>query len=94
MKSVTVANVLQVINQVEGLDISQDQLEENLFELGMDSLTFIRVVVALEENFECEIPDEKLLITEMDTVDKVLKVLQSLYDMQNDTYVRKNDYDD
>ena len=30
--------------------------------------------------FECEIPDEKLLITEMDTVQKMIDVLQALYD--------------
>ena len=49
----------------------------------MDSITFIQVVVALEEAFECEIPDEKLLITEMDTVQKMVDVLQSVYDNQD-----------
>ena len=50
----------------------------------MDSITFIQIVVALEEEFECEIPDEKLLITEMDTVQKMLDVLQSIYDNQGE----------
>ena len=49
----------------------------------MDSITFIQVVVALEEAFECEIPDEKLLITEMDTVQKMVDVLQPVYDNQD-----------
>ena len=52
--------------------------------MGMDSITFIQIVVALEEEFECEIPDEKLLITEMDTVQKIVDVLQSIYDNQGE----------
>ena len=79
MKEVSRTMVLEKINRSENLEVSQEQLEDSLPELGMDSITFIQIVVALEEEFECEIPDEKLLITEMDTVQKMLKVLQSIY---------------
>lgn len=44
----------------------------------MDSITFIRIIVSIEEEFECEIPDVKLLITEMNTVNKILKVLTTI----------------
>ena len=76
MKEVSKEIVLEIINRSENVEISQEQLEDSLPELGMDSITFIQIVVALEEEFECEIPDEKLLITEMDTVQKMLDVLQ------------------
>lgn len=79
MKEVSTAIVLEVINRSENMEISQEQLEDSLPELGMDSITFIQIVVALEEEFECEIPDEKLLVTEMDTVQKMLDVLRSIY---------------
>ncbi len=79
MKEVSTTMVLEIINRSENMEVSQEQLEDSLPELGMDSITFIQIVVALEEEFECEIPDEKLLITEMDTVQKMLKVLQSIY---------------
>lgn len=79
MKEVSTAIVLEVINRSENMEVSQEQLKDSLPELGMDSITFIQIVVALEEEFECEIPDEKLLITEMDTVQKMLDVLQSIY---------------
>ena len=79
MKEVSRTMVLEKINRSENMEVSQEQLEDSLPELGMDSITFIQIVVALEEEFECEIPDEKLLITEMDTVQKMLKVLQSIY---------------
>lgn len=84
MKSVTTENVLKVINNAENLEITKEQIAENLPHLGMDSITFIQIVVALEEEFECEIPDPKLLITEMDTIQKIIDVLQSLYNEQNE----------
>lgn len=79
MKEVSTAFVLDIINRSDKIEVSQEQLKDSLPELGMDSITFIQIVVALEEEFECEIPDEKLLITEMDTVQKMLDVLQSIY---------------
>ena len=79
----TIENVLEVVNCTEKLEITTEQLEEYLPDLGMDSITFIQIIVALEEKFECEIPDEKLLITEMDTIQKMIDVLQALYDDQN-----------
>ena len=45
-------------------------LDSNLTDLGMDSFAFIQIIVAIEEEFECEIPDTKLLIMEMDTLKK------------------------
>ena len=82
MKLVTVADVLNVINNTEKLAISQEQIEENLPDLGMDSITFIQIIVGLEEVFDCEIPDSNLLISEMDTVKKMFDVLQELYESQ------------
>lgn len=82
MNAVTIENVLEVVNSTEKFEITTKQFEENLPDLGMDSITFIQIIVALEEKFECEIPDEKLLITEMDTVQKMIDVLQTLYDEQ------------
>lgn len=84
MKLVKMADVLLVINSnIKEIELSQEQVTESLTELGMDSISFIQIIVALEEEFECEIPDEKLLITEMDTVQKMIDVLQALYDDQS-----------
>ena len=80
MNAVTIENVLEVVNSTEKFKITAKQLEEILPDLGMDSIAFIQIIVTLEERFECEIPDEKLLITEMDTVQKMIDVLQALYD--------------
>ena len=79
MREVTIKGILDVVNGFDNLDISEEQVEANLSDLGMDSMTFIQIIVGLEEIFDCEIPDSKLLITEMDTVQKMFDVLQELY---------------
>lgn len=81
MKEVTVEGVLRVINLLDNIEVSNEQLDESLPDLGMDSISFIQIVVGLEEAFDCEIPDSKLLISEMDTVQKILDVLKELYEM-------------
>lgn len=83
MKTVTSEKVLMIVNSAEGLEISMEQLNENLTDMGMDSITFIQIIVGLEEAFDCEIPDSKLLITEMDTVQKMINVLKELYTQQD-----------
>lgn len=81
MKQVKLEDVLSIINSnIKQVELSEEQIAENLTELGMDSITFIQIVVALEEAFECEIPDFKLMSSGMDTVEKIMDVLQALYD--------------
>ena len=62
----------------ENIELSTDQFDVDLSELGMDSLIFIRIVVALEEVFDIEIPDEKLLMNEMNTFNKIISVVSIL----------------
>ena len=82
MKKVSLEEVLAIINlELQEYEVKQEHITENLFNLGMDSLTFIKMVVALEETFDCEIPDSKLLPTEMNTVEKIMNVLQELWDV-------------
>lgn len=82
MKEVTINGILSVINKSENIEINYKQLDENLLGLGMDSIAFIQIIVGLEEMFDCEIPDSKLLISELDTARKMFDVLQELYKVQ------------
>lgn len=79
MKTISVEKVLGVLNGVlDGQDLTIKQVNEDLTTMGMDSICFIHIIVSLEETFDCEIPDSKLLMTEMDTVQKIVDVLQEL----------------
>ncbi len=47
---------------VEQLGVNEDQVTEDasfVDDLGADSLDTVELVMALEEEFECEIPDEE-----------------------------------
>jgi acyl carrier protein len=45
--------------------------------IGLDSLTFIQIVVNLESEFDFEFDDEKLLITEFPTVKSMIEYVES-----------------
>lgn len=76
--------VLIVLNaNLEHTEITFEQTEDDLSALGMDSITFIRIIVALEEAFDIEIPDEKLFLTEMNTISKMMEVISAVLDHQN-----------
>ena len=80
MKEATIDKVIEILNaNIEGAEITDKNLDESLSEMGMDSLTFIKVVVSLEEVFECEIPDSKLLLGEMNTTNKIFGILKDIY---------------
>lgn len=79
MKEVTKEKIVEIINiNIENAEILIEQAEEDLSVFGMDSIAFIRIIVSLEEEFECEVPDSKLLLTEMNTVNKIYEVLSSI----------------
>ena len=63
---------------MENSPILSNQLGEDLSLLGMDSIIFISVVIALEEEFDIEIPDEKLSLNEMNTIAKIMDVISSI----------------
>ncbi len=70
--------VLEIINSnIEQANIAVEQDDEDLSLLGMDSLSFIKIIVAMEETFEIEVPAEKLLITEMGTLNKMIDVVST-----------------
>lgn len=79
MKQITVKEILEVINRIDSINATPDKTSDDLAAAGMDSLSFIQMVVELEAEFECEIPDEYLLITELNTVDKIYTLLETLH---------------
>ena len=77
--------IINIVNDnIENVDIiGHEQTDEDLSLLGMDSIKFISIVVALEGAFEIEVPDEKLLITEMGTLNKIISVVSTALEKKN-----------
>ena len=77
MKEIEISKIVEIIqSNLENMTISPNQYDDDLTTLSMDSITFIHIIVELEETFNCEIPDSKLLISEMNTINKIAVVLE------------------
>lgn len=57
---------------VEKIDINKLDYDDDLQQMGMDSIAFIRVIVTLEDEFQIEFPDDYLLIENMNTLNKII----------------------
>jgi acyl carrier protein len=54
------------------------RLEDRLIDLGLDSLTFLEMVVALEEEFGVRFEDERLTFEALPTVESVVGYVGTL----------------
>ncbi|MDR1181299.1 MAG: acyl carrier protein [Bacteroidales bacterium] len=91
MRKLDVYEVLDIINSIlhsradedkqkkEPITLlTKEQIETDFSELNIDSITFISIVVSLENEYELEIPDEYLLMTEMNSINKIHQVLKEV----------------
>ena len=53
-------------------------MDIDLLELNVDSIMFIHIIIELEDHFNIEIPDEYLLLTELNTVSKMVNLISVL----------------
>jgi amino acid adenylation domain-containing protein len=63
-------------------NLSEKKLDDILFDMdfisvGLDSITFIKIVVALEGEFDFEFDDEMLLITKFPTIKSMIEYVES-----------------
>lgn len=67
---------------LEALDVavlpSLADRNRDLTEVGLDSISFIRFIVTLEAELGVEIPEEYILLTRMNTLNKVMQVLSTV----------------
>lgn len=96
MINITISEVLNIVNSVlvnsvndntdkieKRIPLTGDQIETNFTELNIDSITFIQIIIALESKYEIEIPDEYLLMSEINSVYKLFHVIKSVLDNPN-----------
>ena len=76
---VTKEKILEIINDiVQNETINSEQYDEDLSNFGMGSIRFIQIIISLEDVFECEVPDVNLILTQMNTINKIYDVLISI----------------
>ena len=55
-------------------------IDESLQNLGVDSLSFVRVIVGIEERFKVEIPDDALVITQDISIANLCELIMKVVD--------------
>ena len=75
------SKVIEILDAyMEGGEWDSIGHDAGLAEQGMDSMTFIQVVVDIEAQFDIEIPDEYLLAEKMGTIGRIVDVVCGLLD--------------
>ena len=84
MNKPSINEIIDIINSCsEDVKITENDKEKSLNELGIDSIDFISVIVKLEETFGFEFPDEKLTMLEIDSVSKIVALIDKLLEGKN-----------
>lgn len=74
-----ISEVIQIVNEiVEEANVNGDVLTQDLREVGMDSIAFVKVIIEIEDRYDIEIPDKYLKIQDMNTIEKMVAVLEEL----------------
>lgn len=60
-----------------GLDIDAIEFIDLIDDLGMDSITFISIVIEVESHFNIIVPDEMLLIENFKRIDDIVAIVTS-----------------
>lgn len=68
--------IREILKEIVGKQAGEARKNDDLRELGLDSVAFIQMVVALEDASGKEVGDEDLLLDNMNTIAKIEGALQ------------------
>lgn len=74
----TQEEVLSILNDLTGEDLS-DRLDENIFDSGLlDSMASVQMLLSLQEKFDIDVPVSEFNREEWDTPAKIVAKVESL----------------
>jgi len=68
--------IREILHEIVSEQAGAAGKNDDLRELGLDSVAFIQMVVALEDASGREVDDEYLLLDSMNTIEKIERALQ------------------
>ena len=74
-----ITKILSKVMQLDFGELKKIQGDTSLVELGLESVSFIQFIVAMEEKFGIEIRDSDLLLSNFDTLDKLFSTLEQYF---------------
>ncbi len=66
-----------ILSNLNEKEINNISIDTDFVSIGIDSITFIKIVVALESEFDFEFDDEMLLITKFSTLKSMIDYVES-----------------
>lgn len=76
----TAVRIKAIMVQVLDLDLSPGQVDDELSlyssSIRMDSLGFLHLIIALEEEFGCQIDDEDVMEADLETVGNLVQLFE------------------
>jgi acyl carrier protein len=72
--------IRHILEKHSRLDVNFEQLNEddNLYELGLTSLTTVNIMLAIEDEFDIEFPDSKLTRQTFDSISSLVETVEEL----------------
>ena len=75
---IKVVDILNTLFPTSGIDTSILEYVDLIDDLGMDSMTFISIVVEIEFVFNIIVPDDILLMENFKNVDDIVGVIENM----------------
>lgn len=74
--------VREILAKHSRLDVDIQSLDEadDLYELGLTSLTTVNIMLAIEDAFDIEFPDSKLNRKTFNSIESLVEVIEELVD--------------
>jgi len=72
--------VMELVKKTMVLTVDESEINENteLVDIGMDSISFITLIAEIEDYYEVEFPEDKLIIENSSTIAKLIDTLDYL----------------
>ena len=87
--------VIQLISELfedKGFDINIIEYTNLIDDMGMDSITFISIVIEIEAKFNITVPDDMLLMDNFKKIDDIVTVVEQKLAKQS-TWIRWDNTD-
>ncbi|WP_026475905.1 acyl carrier protein [Alkaliphilus transvaalensis] len=70
--------VIKILKRDKKVQDKEITLDTDLVSLGLNSIQFVKLVIALEQDFDCEFDDEKLNLSDFKTVREIVEYVMNV----------------
>lgn len=89
MKKPHLKEIVEIINScLDDSVLTLADSDKELINFGMDSITFVSIIVKIEEFYDFQFPDDKLTLADCASISKIYKIINKIFkDKKNDSHL-------